>query len=48
MLRRVGHVAHMGLMRRAYKILVRQPERKRLFGIWWEGVDWVYLDMDDQ
>jgi hypothetical protein len=28
-MRRVGHVAHMGEMRNAYKILVRKPERKR-------------------
>jgi hypothetical protein len=27
-----GHVAHMGEMINAYKILVRKPERKRSLG----------------
>jgi hypothetical protein len=32
MMRRPGHVAHMGEMRNAYKILVIKPERKRPLG----------------
>jgi len=28
----VGHAAHMGKMRNAYKILVRKPEMKRSLG----------------
>jgi hypothetical protein len=31
-MRRAGHVARMGVMRNAYRILVRKPEWKRLLG----------------
>jgi hypothetical protein len=36
----VGHVGYMGGMRNGYKVLVGQPERKRLLGRSrrrWEG-----------
>jgi hypothetical protein len=31
-IRWAGHVAHMGGMRSAYRVLVGKPERKRPFG----------------
>jgi hypothetical protein len=47
-----GHVACMGDMINAYKILIGKPEGKKLLGRprcrWeditvWEGVDWIHL-----
>jgi hypothetical protein len=43
-----GHVAHMGEMRNAYKILVRKPEGKRLLKrprLRWDGN--VTLDLGE-
>jgi hypothetical protein len=44
--RRAGHVARMGEMRNAYKILVRNPKRKRLLertSCRWEDNRLMYL-----
>jgi len=44
----VGHVARMGKMRSAYKILFRKPERKRPLGI--RGRTWednVRIDLKE-
>jgi hypothetical protein len=56
MMRGAGHVARVGEMRDAYKILVGMPEGKRPLGRprhRWEviikmdlGVDWIHLAQD--
>jgi hypothetical protein len=50
-----GHVACMGADRKVFKVLVGEPEGKRLLGRWedrikmdltengWEGVEWIHL-----
>jgi hypothetical protein len=54
-MRWAGHIARMGYMINAYKILVAKRERKRPLGrpirtgIWekgWEDVDWIDLAWD--
>jgi hypothetical protein len=49
-MRWVGHIAHMGELRNAYKILVGKPEGKTPVGSYrnreGEAVDWIYLPHD--
>jgi len=49
----VGHIAHVGEMRNAYKILVIRPRHRwednikmELREMRWEGVDWIHLSLD--
>jgi hypothetical protein len=54
-MRWAGHVARIGEMRNAYRILVGKPEGKRPLGrprrwwvnsIEWDGMDWIDLAQD--